>query len=503
MDTGIDLIQPEFLNILFFQQKNLVIFPYIDLKHLHTLEIYTVGHNVVDLESTALHNIREILEYESTNSYSQNPSFFFIYNINPEKIKEIMTIDNVRCVINTNEKVENPIKEDGFVFYNKKNKSFINYNKDQQDLEFEKELITSSSNEAELQDKIQKIKTEATRIFTEINQKGRLDSLPEILTDYDPKYWNKILDFVKLYFKIELPKSDKILNTPKKIKVQERILRSSSLKDFTNEYERIISQNKNIAKEFIQLLHDYRSRHVNASNLDLEQLYNPQKLYIYLRNHHWNPQISEDFLINWIKMENTHLKLTENDINDFEEIFRFLNIPDDFLSEKITQIFYNEEKVDKNQLSVKEKAKVRKKNEISSINSFDEFKKITIKKIRLIEKLIEVDELERKALFLFNHKMYGDYIHKKITAAEILAETLYFKLMDLEYPNKDIKERINRIIEAIEKELKINFHLNSALHKWQKVRNEAAHGTIKVDEREIEEANHFFIKFKKEIISYL
>ena len=63
MDTGSDFIQPEFLNIVFFQQKNLVVFPYVDLRHLHGLEIFTAGYNVVDIESTAIHNIKEILEF--------------------------------------------------------------------------------------------------------------------------------------------------------------------------------------------------------------------------------------------------------------------------------------------------------------------------------------------------------------------------------------------------------------------------------------------------------
>jgi hypothetical protein len=31
MDTAFDFIKPEFLHILFFQQKNLVIYPYVDL----------------------------------------------------------------------------------------------------------------------------------------------------------------------------------------------------------------------------------------------------------------------------------------------------------------------------------------------------------------------------------------------------------------------------------------------------------------------------------------
>jgi len=78
VDTGYDYISPEFLNIILFQQKNLVIFPYVDLKHFHALEVFAVGYNIVDLDSTAIHNIVELLEYESYNSYSQNPTLFFI-----------------------------------------------------------------------------------------------------------------------------------------------------------------------------------------------------------------------------------------------------------------------------------------------------------------------------------------------------------------------------------------------------------------------------------------
>ena len=90
-DTGFDFIQPEFLNILFFQQKNLVIFPYVDLKHLHTLELFTAGYNVVDLESTALYNLKEIIEFGAGNSYSQNKSLYFIYNLDREKFDEIIS----------------------------------------------------------------------------------------------------------------------------------------------------------------------------------------------------------------------------------------------------------------------------------------------------------------------------------------------------------------------------------------------------------------------------
>ena len=142
LDSGEDFITPEFLNILFCQQKNLVIFPYVDLKHLHALEIFTAGHTSIDLESTALHDLRNILEFESSNSYSHSPTFYFIYNLDGDKVKEILVIDNIRCVLNSNEIIPELANGSKFVFYNKKNNQFVNYTENDSSLEFEQHLIS-------------------------------------------------------------------------------------------------------------------------------------------------------------------------------------------------------------------------------------------------------------------------------------------------------------------------------------------------------------------------
>ena len=128
MDTGTDFIRPEFLNILFFQQKNLIIFPHVDLKHLHGLEVFTVGHNLIDLESTALHNLKEILEFEVNNSYSQNPSLYLIYNLNRDHLEEIIGLEDIRCILNVNENINGLANLSNFVVFNKKTNQFINYN---------------------------------------------------------------------------------------------------------------------------------------------------------------------------------------------------------------------------------------------------------------------------------------------------------------------------------------------------------------------------------------
>jgi len=388
MDTDFDFIEPEFLDILFFQQKNLVIYPYVDLKHLHALELFTVGYNVVDLESTALYNLKEIIESETNNSYSQNPSLYLIYNLDSGKVKEIMEIKNIRCILNTNENISHLANGTSFIFYNKKNKKFINYQGNKSNLEFEKYLVSSSDNETILLEKIQQIKITANKIFTEFNNIGNLDKLPQLLQDYDWKFWEKILNFVELYYKIELPDINKANNRVKK-ELEDNLDKKKVLKDFTGEYEIIVSLNKNIAKEFVQLLHEYRSHKVNAANLDLEQLYNPQKLYEYLRNHHWKNEIPEEFLSKWVHMENSQYILQESDKKDFKNIFEKLNLRDNRILKFCGNdcIKYTGDTQITKQDNVDE-VFITKVTEIPSIENFPEFKKWILKRLNEIEELI-------------------------------------------------------------------------------------------------------------------
>ncbi|MFX1419154.1 MAG: hypothetical protein ACFE9N_09570 [Promethearchaeota archaeon] len=315
MDTGSDFIRPEFLNIVFFQQKNLVIFPYVDLKHLHGLEIFTAGYNVVNLESTALHNLKEILEFENTNSYSQNPTLYFIYNVDREKIKELMLLEGIRCIINSSENIGNLANGSKFIFFNKKNNQFLNYNIDDIDLEFEHSLIADSEDIDILQESIQKIKIASTRIFKELNQTGTLETLPDILKEYDKKYWKPILDFTSLYYDINIPNISEI-----------KFKHRKTLTDYSDEYDLLISTNRALGKEFIQLLHEYRSKRVNPAHLELDELYNPQKLYNYLRNHHWKEGIPEDFIEEWGQMNISNYQLTGEDQSDFMKIMNKLKI---------------------------------------------------------------------------------------------------------------------------------------------------------------------------------
>jgi len=60
--------------------------------------------------------------------------------------------------------------------------------------------------------------------------------------------------------------------------------------------------------------------------LELQELYNPSRLYNYLRNHHWESRIPEDFIHDWSQMNISGYKLSESDQMDFEAIVRELGI---------------------------------------------------------------------------------------------------------------------------------------------------------------------------------
>jgi len=385
MDTKYDFLLPEFLNILFFQQKNIVIFPYVDLKHLKSLEIFTTGHNVIDLESTALYNLEEII-YEANNSYSQGESFFFIYGLDSEKLSDILALKDIRCILNINENVSELANGSNFIFYNKKSKQFLNYPESNGSLDFEKHLISTSSNKAILQDKIQGIKNAGTKIYYALNEDMELN-LPDLFEQYNPKYWNKILRFVENYFKIAIPEHyfKEEFNVRSSSKALDTQRGSDELADFSHEYEIIIKSNKYIAQEFIQVLHSYRSKKVNASNLDLKELYNPQKLYNYFRNHHWKNGLPVDFIEDWVRMSHTNYTLNDNDILDFESIFKRFNISRDIIVKTLTNNQYPEQ-ASKERISNNNSLK---KDKIPPTENFPQFREWILNKLKNVEEMIK------------------------------------------------------------------------------------------------------------------
>ncbi len=384
VDSDLDFITPEFLNLVFFQQKNLVIFPHVDLKHLSSFDNFTIGYNLIDLESTALFNLKDMLTSDSGANYSQTPNLFLIYNLNKDKLKELLELSNIKCILNVNENVSQLANGQEFIFYNKKMQKFINIEFNEKELEFENLLISSSKNSIILKDKLQQIKNTATQIYMELNDNYESKNIPKFLSSYNKKYWNKIIEFTSSYYQIEIPR--KLLKddgTNRFSKTNKDFL------DFSDEYESIISKNLQIANEFVQTLHNYRSQHVNPSNLELDQLYNPLSLYNYLRTNHWKDGISSDFLQDWVQMRNTNYRLKDSDLTDFEELLRSLRIPNKDIMNIICNIDYLKIGANNNhEIINQESFQHSPDNEPPSIDNFQEFKEWIFDKLDKIEHII-------------------------------------------------------------------------------------------------------------------
>ena len=384
MDIGDDFITPEFLHLLFFEQKNLVIFPYIDLKHLRSLDLFTVGFETVDIDSTAIHNLNEIIEYECNSSYSQLQTLYFILNPSFEELERLVDSPRLRCVINSKENVEGLANGDQFVFYNKKNNTFLNYAFESRDLSFEKGIIQDTPNKQTIMDELLKIKSVSSKIFAEVNQNNSSDNLPEILGEYDQKYWNKILRFTELFCQIEIPEFTRPVQLPKKNS-------SSNEIDYSVEYELIIKTNRKIGRSFIHLIHDYRYDRVNPANLEVTQLFYPQKLYNYLRNHHWKKGMPKEFAINWFKNTTKDFSDPEEALMEFQVILNKLH-----LSYSVSDTDLEREKEpekkrsnrSENPVSISTTKQLRKTQAIPSIGNFPEFKKWLLNKLTELEKLV-------------------------------------------------------------------------------------------------------------------
>jgi hypothetical protein len=392
MDTGDDFITPEFLHLLFFEQKNLVIFPYVDLKHLRSLDLFAVGFETVDIDSTSIHNLTDIIEYESNSSYSQLQTLYFILNPSLEDLERVIETPLLRCVVNSKENVERLANGDRFVFYNKKNSAFLNYSFDKVDLSFETELLAKSPNRHALTDELLKIKSVSSKIFTELNQNGDPDKLPEFLNEYDQKYWNKILKFTGLYCQIEIPEFNRPIQLPKNKSSTKEI-------DFSAEYEVIIKNNRKIGRSFIQLIHDYRYDRVNPANLEVNQLFYPQKLYNYLRNHHWKNGMPQEFADVWLKSFAKEFSDPEEALMEFQVVLNKLNLPysvSDVEIEPKSEPEENENnQIAKSELKPMANQSVNSRT-IPSSDNFLEFKQWLLKQLDQLEIKLNVLSINKK-----------------------------------------------------------------------------------------------------------
>jgi hypothetical protein len=389
MDADIDFIRPEFLDILFLEQKSLILYPYIDLKNLHILDVFALDNSSVDLDATMLHNFEDIVKIETIELNSQQKTIFFIYNVKIEEINIIMNIKDIHCIINTNEDIKglSDINND-FILYNKKTNRFLNYHTHNSDLDFASHLISSSENVSELRLQLRCIKYTGERIFQELNKNPESAYLTTLLKDYDSKYWAKIINYTQKYYHITIP--DLVPTLSPKLQAMEKKPRTP----YDEEFEFIHNLNPNLSHEFLLLLHEYRTKKVNSSNLDLEELYFPERLYAYLRTHHWKDDIDLEFLKEWIQMPNTNYILTDQDFEDFKSIYEKINV----CPEKIIQLIeYKPKRKEKlpveNIIKEKHIATTPKIKQIPisipSLKNFSLYKKWVLSTLDEIDKLLD------------------------------------------------------------------------------------------------------------------
>jgi hypothetical protein len=220
-----------------------------------------------------------------------------------------------------------------------------------------------------------------------LSENGTEKEIINILDKYDPSIWKKVLQHTQKYYDIEIP----VISVPtseEQIKKKER-----QLKDFSQEYQQILKQNKKIGQEFIQVLHNYRERKVNPANLEIDQLFYPEKLYTYLRNHHWEQGIPQEFTDEWILMKNTGHILTENDLLDFQILFQKLEFTLNVNIRSYRNNSNNKPLINDNKETISTNIEPVV-DVIPSVQTFSEFKKWALMKVEELEKKLKTDNMK-------------------------------------------------------------------------------------------------------------
>jgi hypothetical protein len=355
MDTEYDFITPEFMHLLFFKQKNLVIYPHVDVKHLRGLETFTVGYTLVDMECTALYNFKDILQMPSDGN---SKNFYLIYGLDKKKASELIELEEAHCILNVSESMADVMADghDDFVFYNKKTGKFLNYNFDEEEIKFEHMIISLAKDPERVKTELLKIKGVAFQLYKGINRNSAHLDIPLLLKDYNEEEYPKIFEFTENFYEITIP--EKITEQKPRFTPN-----TSNQARFVEEFKAISSVNQKYTEELIKMLHEYKQNKVNPSNLELAELHTPMLLYDYLRNHHWTEGIPMGFLERWSQMEHTRYDLSDEDIEDFSIILEKIGLKKRKFNKIITSIESIEEKDAIQAKTINSESKVEKSNQ--------------------------------------------------------------------------------------------------------------------------------------------
>lgn len=511
MDTAYDFITPELFHLLFFKQKNIVVFPYTNMDNLTPLESFLAGYKVEPLDGTALYNLVEILEFSSTNPYLEIPSFYIISSIGKEQLNEIVQLENIHCIINLSEKPSKALSQNkDFVIFNNKTHSFSNYDFTNIDLSFEKSVIQDAKSLQFLLDKVSSLKNIANDLYIEICNSGSAEKFPQIIQDLDPKYHKKLLEFVSNYYRINIP--DYESKPTKKIKKKKEETSKVINSKYSEQYERVKEINPRIFTVFKNVLQDYK-KNFDDSNLSIDQLF-PNKFYVYLMENYWRNGIPENLITDLYNRMIGQSGFTDDDYFDLEHIMAILEIPQE-ITEKLLS---DREKLDKRDVVIRKSNGVTTRKytvaegnifkEIPSVNNADSFGKWIFDKVNKIESLLGIEQSQRDTKSIekihetiqksikdaeesLNSGRYEEFLRLKYLTIEKFAELIQAKI--LEIPDVEGSElKISDIFEKIENELGIKVADLKDLTRWRRFRNKVIHENQKIRKEEALEANDFF-----------
>jgi hypothetical protein len=217
------------------------------------------------------------------------------------------------------------------------------------DLKMEKIILSLAKTYEMIREKLQGIKSTATKIYSTLMNNPESFDIDKLTNAYTLAEQESIIEFTENYYDIILPDDDGIENEQEKDSIsreiraygntnqnrEESIPKSTGMAtralDFSDDFEIIKNQNKHIFRVFLHELDEYRQKEINNSNLDLNQFFVPNDLYNYLRRHHWSEEIPESFLNQWKAALNRNGGLSQEELLDFENILRGLDIKNDLI----------------------------------------------------------------------------------------------------------------------------------------------------------------------------
>ena len=246
-------------------------------------------------------------------------------------------------------------------------------------------------------------------------------------------------------------------------------------------------------------------------------MFNPLRLYNYLRNRHWKEGIPETSLKEWSSMNRSQYTLTDGDHDDFQAISDSLQIDIKlFNSPQITP----HQEIDMLNKNKCEEGEVLKENKFTAIPSvktdWSNFRKWVLDKVIVLEKILDINDiaindvigkdisleqfkgsLELKLNHIFFEKWIELYkIDDKFRFLLRFIATLS-NLHDRLYGEDKTKDMPIKI-----KNLKFGVSLEKKLREINRVRNDISHKGMKEEEINLL-LEHTFSKIKETYFSLL